>query len=421
MTGDWREASEEGDGAERGRAEAVLAVAIALVMVVVGAVTVWLLSRPPVHQDMASVSSTVAVESAAYAAAEDESRQLARALAVRENMPGLSLAVAVNGEVVWAEGFGWADVVERTPMTADTRFRLGALSKPLAAFAAARLHDQGALDLDAPIQRYVPHYQARQWTVTTRQLLGDVAGIHRIRGDNNDAMPGQHCDHLDAAVALLAEEPLLFEPGTQHRYSIWGWVLVSAAVEGASGEPFDVFMTRQVFEPLGLARTVAEESEDPDEAINAHAPRVMSRMRLGVEEAKRPDYSCLAGGAAFISTPADLARFGAAMSKPGLLKAETIEAMYRPGRLASGAATTYGLGWTVRQVPLAGGTVRLVSHRGSPSGGSVSLLVFPDRGLVVAVAANGNLPAGVEPFAMQVAEAFARQPDRTPGLPRATP
>ena len=66
--------------------------------------------------------------------------------------------------------------------------------------------------------------------------MGDVAGVHRIRGDNNDAMPGEHCASLDEAVAMLADDPLLFEPGTQHRYSIWGWVLVSAVVEGAAGD-----------------------------------------------------------------------------------------------------------------------------------------------------------------------------------------
>ncbi len=60
---------------------------------------------------------------------------------------------------------------------------------------------------------------------------------------------------------MLADDPLLFEPGTQHRYSIWGWVLVSAAVEGAAGEPFKRFMVRQVFEPLAMERTVVAETE----------------------------------------------------------------------------------------------------------------------------------------------------------------
>ena len=202
----------------------------------------------------------------------------------------------MDGEIVWAEGFGWADVEGRTPVTPLTRFRLGALSKPLTAVAAALLHDRGRLDLDAPIQRYVPAYPSKQWTVTTRQLMGDVAGVHRIRGDNNDAMPGSHCESVGEAVAMLADDPLLFEPGTQHRYSIWGWVLVSAVVEGAAGEPFGRFMARQVFEPLAMTRTVVAETAGLDSAHPFYAPRALLRPQLGVEEAKRPDYSCLAGG-----------------------------------------------------------------------------------------------------------------------------
>ena len=272
-------------------------------------------------------------------------------LVVGDNLPGLSVAVAVDGEIVWAEGFGWADVESRTPITPVTRFRLGALSKPLTAVGAALLHDRERLDSDVPVQRYVPAYPKKQWTVTTRQLMGDVAGVHRIRGDSNDAMPTAHCASLDEAVALLDRDPLLFEPGTQHRCSIWGWMLVSAVVEGAAGEPFSRFMARQVFEPLGMERTVVAETEGLDGT--AH------------QAGRRPDYSCVAGGGAFLSTPTDLVRFGSAMLKPGLLRADTIAAFQTPTRLASGASTTYALGWTVNSVRLAGEPARIVSHRGS--------------------------------------------------------
>jgi CubicO group peptidase (beta-lactamase class C family) len=122
----------------------------------------------------------------------------------------------------------------------------------------------------------------------------------------------------------------------------------------------------------------------------------------------RPDYSCVAGGGAFLSTPTDLVRFGSATLKPGLLKAETIAAFRTPPRLMSGVATTYALGWTVKSVQFAGEPTRIVSHRGSPAGGSVSLLTFPDLGLAIAAAANASGAEGVEPFALRVAGAFTR-------------
>jgi CubicO group peptidase (beta-lactamase class C family) len=384
----------------RWRAEAALAVAFVVVMLIVSGGALWRAFTPtiPIHQDAAAVPSTAAVApSDRYAGSIEESRRLARALTVDGNLPGLSVAVAVDGAVVWAEGFGWSDVESRTPLTPLTRFRLGALSKPLTAVAAALLHDRGRLDLDAPVQRYVPAYPPKQWTITTRQLMGDVAGVHRIRGDNNDAMPVGHCERIDEAVAMLADEPLLFEPGTQHRYSIWGWVLVSAAVQGAAGEPFARFMVRQVFEPLDMTRTSVAETDGLADV--AHHGR-------------RPDYSCVAGGGAFLSTPTDLVRLGSAMLKPGQLKAETIAAFQTPTRLASGSSTSYALGWTVSSVQLTGAPVRMVSHRGSPAGGTVSLLTFPALGLAVAAAANVTDASGVDPFARQVAGAFSQMAER---------
>ncbi|MDQ3349560.1 MAG: hypothetical protein M3545_16550 [Acidobacteriota bacterium] len=107
------------------------------------------------------------------------------------------------------------------------------------------------------------------------------------------------------------------------------------------------------------------------------------------------------------------------MVKPGFLRAETVAFFQTPQRLASGASTTYALGWTVKRVQLAGEPARIVSHRGSPAGGTVSLLTFPNLGLAIAAAANVTDARGVEPFALQVAEAFTRH-QRRQALPTRT-
>ena len=396
--------------ARRGEGALAALIAGAAVILVVGAALLYFgTTVNPVHTTPAAIPSTSAdTDAGRYAPAVDEGRQLARALLVAENVPGLSVAVALDGAIVWTEGFGYA-AADRTLVTPTTRFRLGALSKPMTSVAAALLYDRGRLDLDAPVQRYVPAYPQKQWTITTRQLMGDVAGVHRGRGDNvdGDSMPTQHCANLDQAVALFADDRLRFEPGTQYRYSIYGWVLVSAVVERAGGEPFTSFMEREVFEPLGMDRTVVADREGVDDAAS-YTPRSIVGTRLGIEDDPPPDYSCLAGAGAVLSTPSDLVRLGSAVLKPGLLRAETIKVLQTPMRLASGTSTTYGLGWTVRSVELAGQQVRMVSHRGSPRGGTVSLLTFPDLGLAVAAAANMTDVAGVNRLALQVADAFTR-------------
>lgn len=389
---------------------AALAAGFAILLVIVARIAISLAPEAPIYKDAAAVPSTTAIAgSTQHSSAREASRRLARDLIVRDNLPGLSVAVAVEGKIVWSEGFGRADSRGEVPLTPLTRFRLGALSKPLTSMAAALLHDQGRLDLDAPVQRYVKAYPDKSWKLTPRQLMGDVAGVHRIRGDGNDAMPGESCSSLDQAVALFSGDPLLFEPGTQHRYSIYGWVLMSAVIEGASGEPFAPFMTRQVFAPLKMDRTLVAETDEVDGMTPIDTPKLTFGMPVGLEKAGRPNYSCLFGANAFLSTPTDLVRLGSAMLRPGALKAETIETFRTPTRLASGTAATYALGWTVSTIQMNGRPVTMVSHRGSPSGGTVSLLTFPDLGIVVAVGANVTSAAGVNPFAREVAEVFARR------------
>ena len=398
----------------RRRVEIAVGVFFAVVVaVVVGTKLYFVSSFNPVHTDPAAVPSTTATaDPGRHAGAVEEARRLARALLVAENLPSLSVAVAKDGEIVWAEAFGFADVDRRAPVTPLTRFRIGSVSKTLTAAAVALLYERGRVDLDAPVQTYVPDYPRKQWTITTRQLLGDVAGVHRIRGDNNDNVPRGHCTNLDEALETFAGEPLLFEPGTNYRFSTYGWILLSAVIEGASGESFPTFMRREVFEPLGMDRTVLEADErDPDTA-SFYSPRTAMGTNLGVQDAPAVDYSCFAGAGGFLSTPSDLVRLGSAMLKPGLLKAETIALFETPLRLASGASTGFALGWKVDSVNLAGTPARVVRHRASLIGSASSLSIFPELGVVIAAASNVSQAERVDPFALQVAAAFGRSSGR---------
>ena len=328
-------------------------------------------------------------------------------------LPSLSVAVAKGGGIVWAEGFGYADSERRKPVTPRTRFRAGSVSKTLTAAGVALLYERSRIDLDAPVHAYVPAYPKKEWTVTTRQLLGDIGGVHRVRGDNNDQIPRGICKTVDDALKTFAYEPLLFEPGTKYKFSTSGWILLSAVVEGAAGEPFATFMNREVFTPLAMDRTALEGTplrrsgrqsgtdDDPDTAV-------FDDSRTDEEGAPAADYSCTVGGSAFLSTPSDLVRLGSAMLKPGLLKAETIALFQTPLTLTSGNSTGFALGWKVDTIPLAGAQVRVVRHRASLIGGAVSLYLFPDRGLAIAATSNVANTVAVEAFALQVAETFAR-------------
>jgi CubicO group peptidase (beta-lactamase class C family) len=394
----------------RGRAEGIIAVLFAAAILIGGGGAVYFVSTISVHPDPAAVPSTATdVGGTRHSAAIEEARRRARSLLVDENLPGLSVAVALDGEIVWAEGFGWADIDSHRPVTPLTRFRLGSVSKTLTAAAVALLYERGRVDLDAPVQRYVPAYPQKQWTITPRQLMGDVAGVHVIRGDNNDTVPARDCTSLNEALDIFAGEPLLFEPGTQYRFSTNGWILLSALVEASSGAPFPAFMTREVFTPLGMESTILEADDHVPETTSFYFPRAALNTTLGVEEASRRHNSCLFGAGAYLSTPSDLARFGSTMLKPGLLKADTIALFQMPLHLASGASTDFALGWKVEHVQLGGASARMVAHRATPMGGTTALLLFPDHRLVVAAAANVSNAEGVAPFGVKVAGTFARE------------
>ena len=292
----------------RRRLEIAVAVFFAVVVLLVGGAKLYFVSNfKPVHTDPAAVTSTTAnADPGPHAGAIEDARRLARALLVAENLPSVSVAVAKGGDIVWAEAFGFANVERRVPATPRTRFRTGSVSKTLTAAAVALLYERGRLDLDAPVQTYVPKYPRKQWTVTTRQLLGDVAGVHRIRGDNNDNVPRGHCTNLDEALETFAGEPLTFAPGTTYRFSTYGWILLSAVVEGASGEAFSTFMRREVFERLGMDRTVLEGTDKDSDTASLYSPSVAMGTKLGVQDAPAVDYSCFAGAGGFLSTPSDL-------------------------------------------------------------------------------------------------------------------
>ena len=140
----------------------------------------------PNPKDVPSVA--LAAPSPKWAAAVDQGRLSARAGLVKQNLPGLSVAVGVGGDIVWAEGFGWADMEKRVPVAPGMRFRIGHTSKALTSAAVGLLLEKGRLHLEDEIQTYVPEFPRKQWPVTLRQLMGHVAGI-RHYGSEEDSRP----------------------------------------------------------------------------------------------------------------------------------------------------------------------------------------------------------------------------------------
>jgi CubicO group peptidase (beta-lactamase class C family) len=311
-------------------------------------------------------------------------------------IPGVQVAVAIDGMLVWSEGFGYADAARRRPVTRTTQFRIGSVSKPLTAAAVALLYEQGKLDLDAPIQRYVPTFPDKGYPITTRQLAGHLAGIRHYR--DREFFQNRRFATVRDGLAIFQDDSLLFAPGTRFSYSSYGWNLVSAVVEGAAGEEFLPYISTHVFRPLGLTRT----APDRTDSVIPDRTQFYDADSSGVYHVAPPvDNSYKWAGGGFVSTAEDLVKFGSALMAPGFLRRETLHLLFTSQRTSAGEETGYGIGWFVKQDSLGH---HWAFHGGSAVGGTAVLGVDRDAHVVMAVLTNLS-DAPVEP-AQEIEAAF---------------
>jgi CubicO group peptidase (beta-lactamase class C family) len=361
--------------------------------------------------DPDALPSTLAAPPAtAYAEEVRQARKLVREAIVKGQVPGVSIAVAADGKLVWAEGLGWADLVEKRPITPDTVFRVGSVAKPFTAAAVGLLVERGRLDLDAPVRTYVPSFPDKDGAITLRRLLSHSSGIRHHVGDR-DLFWNTACKTQEEALARFARDPLVFEPGTREDYSTYGFVLAGAAVEAAAGQAYARFVQNEIFTPLGMRHTGVDRSGPlPSGHATPYFPAVGTDLKGGLKRAPEVDTTCVLAGGGFVSTPSDLVRFGLAMSSGKLLKPQTTRVLQTRNVLSDGKPGEQGLGWVVREVPLVKGRppTAFAGHGGHNVGGTTSFMTFPGYGIVVAVSTNTTSGKPVtQSLAPQIAALFA--------------
>ncbi|XP_059191416.1 serine beta-lactamase-like protein LACTB, mitochondrial [Centropristis striata] len=303
-----------------------------------------------------------------YSDAIKVSRDLLERIKDEVGAPGLVVGVSVDGGQVWSEGIGYADLENRVPCSPETVMRIASISKPLTSAAAARLCEEGKLELDVPLQKYVPEFPQKQFdgqdvTITLRMILSHLSGIRhyekdakKVREDkekakrllkpekkedeksstenkdkdkteqntkSKEATQAQkkkefeheeyylkdNFENVTRALDLFKDDPLIFKPGTTFLYSTHAFTLLSAAVERAAGQRFLDVMT-QMFRELGMLNTVPDEN-DP---IIYHRSRYYHLNKRGrVVNCPYVDNSYKWAGGGFLSTVGDLLLFGNAL------------------------------------------------------------------------------------------------------------
>lgn len=346
--------------------------------------------------------SFVAFAPAAEKPATDAAIAKARAIVTTQlapKVPGLSVAVGIDSVIVWSEGFGFSDLAAKRPVTRDTVFRIGSISKPITAAGLMLLVERGQLDLDAPVQKYVPDFPKKEGVITTRLLAGHLAGIRHYKG-NAEMLLNRPFPSVRAGLAIFQDDRLVAPPGTKFNYSTYGWTVISAAMETAAHADFLPFMAANVFGPLRMSHT----SPDRTDAADPNRTQFYDGAPGKFVVAAPVDNSYKWAGGGFLSNPEDLVRFGSAHLQPGFLTAQSLALMFTPQKTADGKPTTYGIGWVVTQDARGH---RIVLHTGGSIGGTSVLLIHPETRTVVAMVCNHSRSPFAKTAYEEIAELFA--------------
>ena len=295
------------------------------------------------------------------------------------NIPGVTVAVGVGREVKWTAAYGMSDIENMVPMKATTVLRLGSISKPVTAVAAMQLVEQGRMSLDAEVQRYVPSFPVKAWPVRVRHLLTHQSGIRHYVGD--EIQITRHYDSVLKGLEIFDKDPLLFEPGTRYSYTTYGFSLLGAAVEGASGMAYMDYVREKIFRPARMSTIDADDTfriiANRSRGYRLNNEKLLTNCGLADTSYKIP-------GGGLLSRAEDLVRFAIGIYSGTLLRRDTTEAMFTAQPYKNGSLSGWGLGWGVETVD----GVRRVGHTGGQQGVTTHLVLYPDSGLSIAVMAN---------------------------------
>ena len=350
----------------------------------------------------ALLASTPATASDTAQAARISDAILA-ALVESSGVPGMGASIWQDGRIVWIGSAGLRDVDGGLPVTKDTRFRFASVSKLFAATAAARLREQGKLDVDAPISSLIPYLRQGWPTVTTAQLAAHTAGIPHYQS-LDESRGTRHFNSVRDAVALVAGRPLLAAPGAAYSYSSWGYVLLSAVVEAQAGKPFLNIVAQDIAPGLAIG---------PDATGSAaqQASKAYEFVDHLAREAPAHDFSYTWAGGGLGGTAPALAAFGGRVLSGGLVSAATLQWIEKPARLTDGTAAgerdyTVGFGWR-RSTDVQGR--RILHHAGAAIGARSAVLLYPDQSMVVGLLSNASWTSAIELSARTLAAPFLPQ------------
>jgi len=296
------------------------------------------------------------------------------------DVPGASVVVIRDGNVIVRRAYGMADLERRVPAAPETDYRLASVSKQFTAMAVMLLARDGKLRYDQPVRDFLPELPAATRAVTVRHLLNHTSGLW----DYEDLVPESRTSQLDDrdVLSLVAsKDSLYFQAGGEYRYSNSGYVLLGMIVARASGMTLPEFLRARIFEPLGMGASVAhvEGSDTVPHRAYGYSPRGGT-----FEQADQSVTSATLGDGGIYTNIDDMTRWDQALYTTQLVDAAALQLATTPPELPGGTATQYGFGWFVDRYRGA----KRWRHTGETSGFRNAVQRFPERRLTIVVLTN---------------------------------
>ncbi len=337
-----------------------------------------LLYQPPVLAQKPKPAKTVRPIPRDFAEPIKQFEEFARKHMALDKTVGLTIGI-VKDNFEWVKAYGYADLENKVPAKPESAYRLASVTKPMTAIAVMQLVEKGKINLDAEVQTYLSYFPKKQWPVTVRQLLGHLGGISHYKNQAHELHIKDHKSTRDA-VAIFENFDLVAEPGTRYSYSSYGYNLLGAIIEAASGMSYGDYMRQNVWQPLGMNDT---RMDDPLEVI-PNRVRGYQLINGKVKNSEFVDISSRFAAGGTRSTVPDLLKFARGVMAGKLLSSNGMSEATASMKTREGRLTNYGMGWETTPY---NGRYMLV-HSGGQNETRTLLYILPSRNMAIAVGVN---------------------------------
>ena len=301
----------------------------------------------------------------------------------RQQIPGLSLAVVKDGTVVFARGYGLANVELNVAATPETVYEIGSITKQFTATAVMMLVEEDKIALDDKITEHLSGLPEAWTGITVRHLLTHTSGIRNVNSLPGFARLRMTPGSQQKLVRILEASSLQFEPGSKWAYCNTGYQLLGWIIEKASGVPYATFLKERIFIPLDMQATQVNDSARI--VKNRAGGYVLQEDTL--KNAGYVDMSFPFSAGAIVSTVTDLTKWGLALDQGKLLKPSSFEEMWTPVRLNGGKTHGYGFGWSLNKTT---NGHSMLFHGGHIVGFRSFIVRYPEDRLTVIVLTNAD-------------------------------